>query len=383
MGTTSIGGIGGSVYTAPVSIGGQQVELVIDTGSSDPWVVSSSFTCFDPVSGKDQDTSVCAFGPSYNHSESSTYATIAGENFNITYADHENLNGVMARDTLSMGGIAVAGQEFGLVDRAGWYGDGVSSGLVGFAYSSLTSAYAGTVPTADVKGHQLNYPTLFTSMWSASGGALVDPVFSIALSRNDTPGGVMALGGLPDVPHSPYFASAPIIPIGVNSSSGETVYQFYSIAVDGFACSASVSAQFNVYSTANAQKTALLARGASAIVDSGTSLLYAPNAVAAAVAAAFAPVAVYDAGSYSYYAPCDAVPPVFGVSVGLKVFYINPVDMLLPAAAGSPAACILAVQPNLGGMTILGTPWMKNVLAVFDIGAEQMRFAAREWYSLS
>jgi hypothetical protein len=73
---------------------------------------------------------------------------------------------------------------------------------------------------------------------------------------------------------------------------------------------------------------------------------------------------------------CDAIPPVWGATIGRKKFYIHPDDMILQ---NGPNSCISGVQANLGGLTILGDVWMNNVLCVFDIGAEMMWFAAREY----
>ena len=85
------------------------------------------------------------------------------------------------------------------------------------------------------------------------------------------------------------------------------------------------------------------------IVDSGTSLVYAPNAVADAVAAAFNPPGVYDTDTDAYYISCTAKPPVFGVSIGKKIFFVNGQDLILPSG---PDQCLSGVQPNNGGLTI-------------------------------
>ena len=45
----------------------------------------------------------------------------------------------------------------------------------------------------------------------------------------------------------------------------------------------------------------------------------------------------------------------------------------------STSTCICGVQPSLGGLNLLGTTWLKSVLAVFDVGAGQMHFAARQF----
>jgi len=369
----------GSVFLAPVTVGGQSFDVVIDSGSSDPWLVGSDFQCVNKYDGSYQTQDQCQFGPTYNVTASTTYQYISGENFNISYADGETLTGSMGYESFTMGGINVPHQEFALVDYAAWTGDTVSSGLVGYAYRSLTSAYQGTDPTMDQPGGTLIYNPLFVNMYTNQG---VPPLFTLAIDRDPQNGGILALGGVPNIPYSPGFASTPIIPVGVNTSSGELVYEFYTITIDGFAISADPTAQFdhNLTST-NPHRTPLVAPDASAIVDSGTSLLLADNdTVAAPVAAAFNPPGVWDDYYGVWSVLCDATPPVFGVSVAGKIFYVNGADMILQI---SQTECESGVQPGGQGVLILGDVWMKNVLCVFDLGAEMMRFAAREYYGLT
>lgn len=367
----------GTVLLTPVTVGGQDFYVVVDTGSSDPWLVGTGFSCFNPYDGTAETEDECYFGPTYDPSNSSTYQPIPNQNLNLSYADGETINGLMGYESFSLGGITVPQQEFGLVNWAAWNGDGYSSGLVGFAYRTLTSAYAGTNPSADQRGHNYNYNTLFQSMYASN---LTAPVFSIAMSRDPNYAGVLALGGIPDVPISPYFVSVPIKPVGVNASSGDIVYEFYTIIIDGFAFSSTPNAQFNPYNYPNNLKTTLSGNGTNSIIDSGTSLIYIPDNIASAVNNLFSPPGTYDEDTLTWEVDCDAIPPTFGVSIGQKVFYVNGGDMILQ---NGPSTCISGVQANLGGLTILGDVWMKSVLCVFDLGAEMMRFAAREFYGMS
>lgn len=366
---------GGEVFLAPITVGGQSFDVVVDTGSSDPWLAANGFECIDPDTGAPaQSEAQCMFGSLYYSRSSSTYIPISDENFNITYADGEQLNGNMAYESFTFAGITVPKQEMGVVNYAAWYGDGYSSGLVGMCYKTLTNSYSGTNPSADEPGTTITYNPLFVNMYTEN---LTLPVFSMVIDR--TQGGILALGGLPPVPFSPYFASSPIVPLGI-SSGGQVVYEFYTITIDGFAISASQSTQFNPFPNQTKLKTSVLDKGTAAIVDSGTSLLYAPNDIAEAVAMAFDPPGTYDDNSGAYDVDCDAIPPLFGVDIAKKVFYVNPADLILP---NGPGLCVSGVVPNNGGHTILGDVWMKNVVAVFDLAAEQMHFAAREFYGLT
>ena len=385
--------LGGSVFLAPVTVGGQEFKVVIDTGSSDPWLAVTGFQCLDPVTDVFIDEADCKFGPLYDRTASSTWKAYPDRSMNLSYADGETLNGLMGYESVTMGGLTVPVQEFGMVNYAAWYGDGVSSGLFGFAFKSLTSMYVGENPKAAVKGRALKYNPFFDNLYKSNTTA---PVFSMALTRdtNTYPGGgLMGLGGIPDIPFSPSWITTPILPVGINPTTGEKTYQFYSVTVDGFSLSSDQSAMFAPVAEArqNPRKTAL--RGPSdaenindtnviAIVDSGTTLVYLDDELALAVAQAFTPPGYLNETTDMYEVPCNSVPPIFGVSIGGKVFNTNPDDMKLQSSA---TQCISSVQGNHGpgGLWILGDAWMKSVLCVFDVGAGMMGFAGRQYYGLS
>jgi aspergillopepsin I len=117
-----------------------------------------------------------------------------------------------------------------------------------------------------------------------------------------------------------------------------------------------------------------------AIVDSGTTLVYLNDELADAVAKAFDPPGGLDEDLGLYTIPCGAKPPIFGASIGGKVFNVNPEDMSLQINADT---CMSGIQGNHGGLWILGDVWMKAVLCVFDIGASRMGFAGRQYYGMT
>jgi hypothetical protein len=382
---------GGSVFLAPVTVGGQEFRVVIDTGSSDPWLAVADFECVDPKTHDLLEEEECYFGPLYDSSDSSTYDEYPDRSMNLSYAGGETLNGLMGRESFTMGGVTVPEQEFGMVNYAAWYGDGVSSGLIGFAYRTLTSMYVGENPKAAVPGQSLKYNPFFDNLYRSN---TTEPVFSMALTRDTIRypgGGLMGLGGVPNIPYAPSVITVPILPVGIHGNTAENVYQFYSVTVDGFAISSNPSAMFAPVAEArqNPRKTAL--RGnfdrtspnsttAVAIIDSGTTLVYLSDELAAEVTAAFTPPGFLNQTTKQYEVPCHSRPPISGVSIGGKVFNTNPDDMILQY---DEYLCISGVQGNHGGLWILGDVWMKSVLCVFDIGNGLMGFAGRQYYGLS
>lgn len=102
-----------------------------------------------------------------------------------------------------------------------------------------------------------------------------------------------------------------------------------------------------------------------------------PVELAAAVNALYNPPATFANGIY--YTACNATVPEFGVTIGGRTFWINPADMLLRNMPDSLGDCLTTIVPGgPSGPYILGAVFLQNVLAVFDVGAAEMRFAARE-----
>jgi hypothetical protein len=121
-------------------------------------------------------------------------------------------------------------------------------------------------------------------------------------------------------------------------------------------------------------------------VDSGTTLCHLPSDLAAAVAAQW-PGAVLNVITAEYWAPCDnstPSPPSFGVIVDGRTLWADPEDLLLRRGDrldwngdGVPFCRLGIADGGFKGPFILGDTFMNGVLSVFDIGAGEMRFAAR------
>ena len=69
-------------------------------------------------------------------------------------------------ETVTVAGLKVPHQEFGVVDAAAWNGDLYTSGLLGLCFPNLTSVFTGTDPDKDsLKTNLENYnPFFFTAV---------------------------------------------------------------------------------------------------------------------------------------------------------------------------------------------------------------------------
>jgi aspergillopepsin I len=117
-----------------------------------------------------------------------------------------------------------------------------------------------------------------------------------------------------------------------------------------------------------------------AVVDTGTWQNLYPAEVASQINAGFDPPGVWDAEWSSYAVPCNATPPSnVGIQIGGKSFSMNGADMIWQAPTGG---CYSSVAPSVGSgdivLSFLGDAFLKNVVAVFDVGHSEMRFAERQ-----
>ena len=101
--------------------------------------------------------------------------------------------------------------------------------------------------------------------------------------------------------------------------------------------------------------------------------------LAEAISESFDPPGAYMFQYGAYFAPCDAVAPRMAVIIDGSRFWISPTDLiykdLVDPASGM---CMLGVSTGGSGPYVLGSVFLQNVLAVFDVGAAQMRFYSRD-----
>lgn len=109
-------------------------------------------------------------------------------------------------------------------------------------------------------------------------------------------------------------------------------------------------------------------------------MIIVPRVIAENFAAVFRPRATSDNydGSQSqiFHVDCKAEAPPLAVRIAGREFQINAEDLVINLG---DAGCVLAVMTFDGEeLSVLGQPFLRSVLAVFDVGAGEMRFAARD-----
>ncbi|XP_047431614.1 nothepsin [Mugil cephalus] len=204
----------------------QNFSVVFDTGSADLWVPSSYCV-----------SEACALHKRFKAFESSSFHH-DGRMFGIHYGSG-HLLGVMARDTLKIGGLTTLNQEFGesVYEPGAAFVMAKFDGVLGMGYRSL----------AEIVGNPV-----FDNMVAQK---LVDePVFSFYLSRRTSstdPEGELTLGGSNEALYTGPINWVPL------SAKG-----YWQIKMDGVAVQGVNS---------------FCPHGCQAIIDTGTSLIAGPT----------------------------------------------------------------------------------------------------------
>ncbi|PHH79606.1 hypothetical protein CDD80_4368 [Ophiocordyceps camponoti-rufipedis] len=165
-------------YLSPVKIGGQELNLDFDTGSSDLWVFNTQL--------KDQQTQQQgAQGQAaqvkvnqaldkhtlYNPQQSTTFKAVSGLQFKISYGDGSGALGNVGMDMVDVGGIqTMQAVQLPTKVTGSFLQDANNNGLMGLAFSKINT----------VK------PEKQKTFFESAMPSLKEPVFTADLRRNAT-----------------------------------------------------------------------------------------------------------------------------------------------------------------------------------------------------
>ncbi|KAK4696137.1 hypothetical protein P7C71_g1735, partial [Lecanoromycetidae sp. Uapishka_2] len=115
-------------FVVPVTVGGQTLNLNVDTGSSDLWVFNSAL----PAEDKQSNRSI------YNSYGSKTFENMPGSTFGANYGDQSQTYGTVGTDVVVVGGLTVQKQAIGLPTAVSdsFQSDTWSDGVLGLGFES-------------------------------------------------------------------------------------------------------------------------------------------------------------------------------------------------------------------------------------------------------
>ncbi|XXG95222.1 hypothetical protein Hte_001482 [Hypoxylon texense] len=308
-------------YLAPVTIGGQTLNLDFDSGSSDLWVFNSQLS-----------NKATTGHTIYDPTQSNTFALMQGASFEISYGDGSGAAGNVGTDTVDIGGATVTAQavELATAVSQSFVQDPNNNGLLGLAFSTIN-----TVQPQQQK-------TFFDNVMSS----LAEPLFTADLRAQAV--GAYEFG---QVDTSKFTGAMTWVPI--NNTQGFWQFTSESFAVDGGAAQTSTA-------------------GAQAIADTGTTLMLADAAVASAY---YAQVdgAVDDQTQGGFTFPCDATLPDLQIDVGGTMATVKGTDINF--AQVDDATCFGGLQATTAGLQIYGDIFFKSNFVAFNGGNNSLGFA--------
>ncbi|KAF7358391.1 Acid protease [Mycena venus] len=357
-------------YLVNITVGGKPFQVILDTGSSDIWVTNSNFTCVN-LNGTIVPPETCKFGPAmFNPADSATFQLFPNVTFLVRYGSGEFLAGPTGFDTIAVGELAVALQEFGVPNENFFLGDGVSEGVLGLAFPALTSVWNVTSRHNASGSNHIPYTPFFLN--AVQKNRLSHPYFSVALDRPtfeqekndpfDPNLGFLAFGGIAPVPVLETEVTVPIQGYATNSANisvpsnvSDAQFFWYTIDIDSYTFPGS---------------EIVVTKNNNTFLDSGTTLNLVPTPVAQAYNALFSPPATLN-DDLMYVVDCNATAPPFAVVVGGKSFAIDPRDQIVAAKdADGNLICLSGTQdegPDVPGNSfILGDVFFHNVVTTFN-----------------
>ncbi|KAJ5135175.1 uncharacterized protein N7515_004453 [Penicillium bovifimosum] len=304
-------------YFSEIQIGTppQTFKVVLDTGSSNLWVPSSSCSSI-----------ACFLHSKYDSSSSSTYEK-NGTEFEIRYGSG-SLSGFVSRDTLQIGDLKVKGQDFAeATNEPGLaFAFGRFDGILGLGYDTIS------------------VNKMVPPFYNMINQKLVDePVFAFYLGDANKEGdnSEATFGGIDE---SHYTGELIKIPLRRKA--------YWEVELDSIALGDNVAELENT----------------GVILDTGTSLIALPSTMAELLNKEIGATKGFT-GQYSVdCAKRDSLPELTFTLAGHK-FAIGPYDYILEVQGSCISSFMGMDFPEpVGPLAILGDAFLRRWYSVYDVG---------------
>ncbi|ERS99543.1 uncharacterized protein SPSK_03287 [Sporothrix schenckii 1099-18] len=251
---TLVNNVTGGGYYASVNVGTppQPQVLVIDTGSSDVWVIASDADLCTSSTLQHKYRDTCSH--TYDSSKSSTYKLVNSEGFDITYLDGTGSSGDYIADTFEIGGASIKALQMGLASQTIR-----GTGIMGISYSASES-------TLDT------YPNLIDQFQEQ--GLIATKAYSLYLNDFRSDSGSILFGGVDKDKFIGNLTTMPILQ--TKSSNGTAGHSVLAVALNSMTADPGTGKNKNPVSFPSGQPLP-------AILDSGTTLSYLPSSVASSL----------------------------------------------------------------------------------------------------
>ncbi|KAJ1502140.1 Vacuolar protease A [Coelomomyces lativittatus] len=318
-------------YFADISLGTppQHFSVVMDTGSSNLWVPSSR--C---------ESIACIFHKKFDGQKSSTYQA-NNTAFTIQYGSG-NVEGIISSDLLSVGDVELPDQGFGETLK--------ESGMA-FIWGRFDGIFGLGFPSISVKGVVPPFQRM------CDLGLLEEHIFSVWLgdNRKDKEGGELVFGGVNPAHFTGPIHYAPVVREG-----------YWEVKLD--------SVKYND------KNIKALNKSRSAAIDTGTSLIALPMALAKQLNEKIGASKNF-MGQYTV--DCDSIPTLKDLTFEFngKSFPLTPEEYILRVSVGGKQETCLSsfmginLPPHYGEIWIIGDVFLRKYFTVYDLQNKRVGFA--------
>lgn len=339
-------------YNVELELGtpAQTFNLLIDTGSSDLWVISETNRYCARTAAQFSSSSYfnCSISGTFAAGDSSTYQ-FNNSDFFIRYGDGTVAEGDWGMDTLTFSGQEITDMSFGLGNTTN-----STMGVLGIGYPSNEAT--------TVLSNPYTYANL--PMRLAQAGIINTPAYSLWLNDINADEGNILFGGVDHAKYSGDLVSVPVL----KASASATKPTSFTIAFD------------SLLFTTDGSSEEVLTDTIEALLDSGTSLSYFPRNVAADLLDAF------DASYHSqlgYYVQSCNLEGSLDYSFNGANISVPFSSLLLPVTSrtgpayfsnGEPV-CAIGILPSSYKFALLGDTFLRNAYVVYDLENDQIALA--------
>ncbi|KAK9703579.1 aspartic proteinase precursor [Basidiobolus ranarum] len=296
-------------YYGEISVGTppQSFNVIFDTGSSDLWIPSDKCV-----------SAACRNHNKFKDSASSTFQT-SNKRFTLKYGTGD-LEGVVAQDTVSIGNITIARQDFGLALReASFFRNVKADGILGLGFSTISS---------------MRVAPAFYNMISQK--LVNQSIFGVSLGSYPA-GGEITFGGTDSRLYSGDLQWTPVV------RKGYWEVELQSVTMGD---------------------SQIRLRSKSAAMDTGTSLIAMPIDEAREINRLLGGVSA--SGTQGIYVvPCKANLPNISFKIGNQQYTLTP-EQYIMRDVNSCISTFTAIQVNQP-MWIVGDVFLRQYYSAYDV----------------
>lgn len=320
----------GPSYGIRVSVGSnkQEQQVVLDTGSSDFWVVDASASC--------QGTTDCKKYGTFNPQGSTSFKSL-GTSFTIGYGDKSSSEGKWAKDTVYLGGTSITNQQFADV--------------------TSTSVAQGILGISRVQGESANPEYDNVPITLKKQGKIKTNAYSLYLNSPGASTGTIIFGGVDNAKYSGKLIEEQL------TLDHYLAVNLQSLNYDG----SSETTGFGV------------------VLDSGTTITALPDEIvddlASKVGAHLEPVGF---GNELYFIDCNANPQgsaSFTFDNGAKITV--PLSEFVLQSTDGPCVWGLQSSDRQNVPPILGENFLRHAYVVYNLDKETISLAQVKYTSAS